>query len=469
MSNGNKITFLGAAQNVTGSCYMLEICGLKLFVDCGFYQERKFKSRNWEPFAVNPSEIDAVLLTHAHLDHCGLLPKFVKEGFKGNIFCTPATAEIAEIVMLDSAKIQEYDAAYKKKRHAREGRTGPHPVVPLYEIVDAEAAVPMLSKVEYKQPLSLNDNVSVSFHEGGHILGSSMIKIKFGEESKQKTIIFSGDVGRWNVPIICDPTSFDHADYVVVESTYGNRVHENNDEIPDKLADAINAAVKRGGNVVIPSFAVERTQELLYHINLLLQDKRIPQIPIIVDSPMAIRVTEVFRKHKELFDEKTLQLLYRGMHPCDFPNLVFSMSTEESKSINERKDPYIVIAGSGMCTGGRIKHHLKQNIEREESVILFIGYQATGTLGRRLINKEKRVRIHGSEYDVHAEIRKINGFSAHADRNELMKWLSGFTSAPSRVFVTHGEEEAALAFADFIKSDKGWNVMVPEYRESAEL
>lgn len=465
----HALTFLGAARNVTGSSYLLDCNGTRIVVDCGLYQERDLRNRNWDPFPVRPDSVDAVLLTHAHLDHCGLLPKFVREGFQGSIYATPATADIAGIVMLDSAKIQEEDAAYKRKRHEREGRQGPYPEVPLYTIAEAEQAVARLSPLEYDQALPLSDDVTATFHDAGHILGSAMIRIVFGNQGAEKSIVFSGDVGRWNTPILRDPTCFDSAQYMVTESTYGNRVHKDNHGIPDALADVINATSKAGGNVVIPSFAVERAQELLYHLSGLLAQKRIPRLPVFVDSPMAIRVTDVFKRHEELFDEETLERLRQGKHPCDFPGLVVTRTADQSKAINKLKEPAVIIAGSGMCTGGRIKHHLVNNISRPESTILFVGYQAVGTLGRHILEGADEVRIHGEKHPVAARVAKINGFSAHADRDELIKWLTSLEQPPSRVFVTHGEPESAEAFARTVQESTGWAAHVAEYKQTVEL
>ena len=469
MSSGTTLSFLGAAKNVTGSCYLLETKRAKIIVDCGYYQERKLKSRNWDPFKFVPAEIDAVLLTHAHLDHCGLLPKLVRDGFKGKIFCTPATTDIAKIILMDSARIQEEDVKYKKKRHAKEGRKGPHPLVPLYTVKDAEATTPLFREIRYGKKFSPATGLEADFRDIGHILGSSAIRIKVGDDNEALTIGFSGDIGRWDVPILQDPNYFEAVDYIVIESTYGNRVHKDNSMIPAKIESIVNDTCKAGGNVVIPSFAVERTQELLYHLHELLRADRIPHVPVFVDSPMAIRVTDVFRRHPELFDEETMAMLERGEHPCDFPKLVMSKTVEQSKAIKDEKGGAIIIAGSGMCTGGRIKHHLKSNIERPESTILFVGYQANGTLGRRLIEGDDEVRIHGQMFNVEAKVEKVNGFSAHSDRNELLHWLKELKQPPRKVFVTHGESEAAESFTEFVTSETGWPTHCPEYGETVDL
>lgn len=465
-----KLRFLGAAQNVTGSCYFLNAAGVRLLVDCGIYQERNFKDRNWDPFPVDPGSIDLVLLTHGHLDHCGLLPKLVKEGFKGKIYCTRPTMDIAKIVLLDSAKIQVEDAAFKKKRHELEGRSGPHPEIPLYTDIDAQACFPLFSPVDYEIPVKIRKGLRVSFHDAGHILGSSMIKILVSAgNSGDRSIIFSGDVGRWNAPILRDPTLFEESDYVIVESTYGNRLHKDNSTIPADLASFVTRTHIAGGNIVIPSFAVERTQELLFYLHELLREDKIPHLLVFLDSPMAIRVTEVFGRHQNLFDKETLEMIRQGEHPCDFPGLFMCRTMAESKAINHVKGTVIIIAGSGMCTGGRIKHHLINNISRPESTILFVGYQAKETLGRSILEGAKEVRILGQQCAVKAQVRKINGFSAHADRDELAGWLSNLKRPPKHIFVTHGEPEAASAFALYIKERMGFNVSVASYLEAVDL
>jgi len=463
------LRFLGAAQNVTGSAYLLELGDVRILVDCGLYQERQFRERNWNPFPVAPETIRTVVLTHAHLDHCGLLPKLVREGFGGKVYCTTATAEIARIVVLDAAHLQEEDAAFKRKRHEREGRTGPRPVVPLYTTQDAQACMSHFSPVRYEQPVLLADGLEAVWHDAGHVLGSASIEIRFRRNGTERTIVFSGDVGRWDKPILRDPVPPRAADYVVVESTYGDRLHENADGIQQKLRDIVNATWKAGGNLVIPSFALERAQEVLYHLNLLLLQGQIPHLMVFVDSPMAIHVTEVFGRHPELFDEEMIELLRRHASPFEFPGLTMTESTEQSKAINQIRGTVAIIAGSGMCTGGRIKHHLVNNISRRQSTILFVGYQAVGTLGRHIVDGENPVRILGQMVPVKARIARIQGFSGHADRSELVRWLSGLRTPPRRVFVTHGEPAAAREMAACVQETFDWPTCVPAYRDEAVL
>ncbi len=464
-----KMQFLGAAQNVTGSRHLLEANGTKILVDCGLYQERQFRDRNWEPFTCPPESLDAVLLTHAHLDHCGLLPKLVKEGFKGRIYCTAATAEIVQIILLDSAHLQEEDAKYKRKRHKKEKRKSPRPIEPLYTTVDAEACFPQFSPVKYRQPVEIGPGFEATFCDAGHVLGSSIIKVKVSENGEDRTVIFSGDIGRPDRPIVQDPSIVEHADYVLVESTYGDRVHQGPEDTKKLIGEVINSTIQAGGNIVVPSFALERSQELLYFINELLLENAIPKLPVFLDSPMASRITKVFKKHHELYDEEMTEFVRRNKSPFEFPGLKMAGTSDESKAINHLRNPVMIIAGSGMCTGGRIKHHLVNNITKPENTIMFVGYQAVGTLGRRIVNGEKEVRILGQEYPVNARIARINGFSAHADKEELLEWLSELKNTPRKIFVVHGESESANEFGDYIREKTGWQVAVPAYQDEVVL
>jgi metallo-beta-lactamase family protein len=460
-----KLTFLGAAQSVTGSCYLVESGDFRFLVDCGLYQEREFRERNWRPFPIPPETLDCVLLTHAHLDHSGLLPKLVREGFRGSIYCLAATAEIAEIMLLDSAKIQREDAKFKRRRHQKERRKGPYPEVPLYTIDDAKASFPLFSPVEYGKAVSIGKGVEATFYDAGHVLGSSMIRVSIRQNGEDRTILFSGDIGSSGKPILRDPTLFEEADYVLVESTYGDRLLEPLEDAADKLADVINTTVKSGGNIVIPSFALERSQEILYYLNEFLIEGRIPHLMVFIDSPMAINITRVFKHHPELFDKEMVKLMRQKKSPFDFRGLSLTRTAGESKAINRIKGTVIIIAGSGMCTGGRIKHHLVTNISRKASTILFVGYQAAGTLGRGIVGGAKKVRILGQQYPVRARVVQINGFSAHADSDGLLRWLSSLRKPPRRIFVTHGESSASQHFAGLVRDKTGWEVAVPEYQE----
>ncbi len=464
-----RLTFLGAAQNVTGSRYLLESDGARVLVDCGLYQERDLLARNWEPFPVPPASIDTVLLTHAHVDHCGYLPRLVHDGFRGRIVSTPVTAEIAAIVLADSAKLQVEDAVYKKKRHARERRTGPHPEVPLYTLDDVTATLPLFDPIGYGTPVPIGDGVTAEFREGGHILGSGSVLVRFGDRETRRAVLFSGDVGRWDKPLLNDPVAASEADWIVVESTYGDRLHEESGLIKEHLAAVITETRRRGGNIVVPSFALERTQEVLWYLNELIGVKRIPHLLVFVDSPMAVRVTDVFEKHPEILDEQMRGLVARRSSPFQFSGLKMIRTVEQSKAINHISGTVMIIAGAGMCNGGRVKHHLDANLPRPESTVLFVGYQAVGTLGRQILDGRPEVRLFGRMVPVRAKIESIPGFSAHADRDELTRWLSGMQRPPQRVFVTHGEPEAAQAFAGHVAKHFGWPTSVPGYGESFPL
>jgi metallo-beta-lactamase family protein len=464
-----KLKFLGAAQNVTGSRHLLEANDTRLLIDCGLYQERQFRARNWDPFPVEPATIDAVLLTHAHLDHCGFLPKLVREGFAGKIYCTAATAEIARIILLDSAKIQEEDAEYKRKRHEREGRKGPYPYAPLYTTEDAEACFPLFSNVEYRQSIDLGEDVEATLYDAGHVLGSSIIRAKVRQNGDERIILFSGDIGRPDRPIVCDPTVFDYADYVLIESTYGDRVHEDTADVKKSIGEVINAAKKAGGNIIVPSFALERSQEVLYYLNELRLENKIPRLRVFLDSPMASKLTKIFQHHPDLFDTQMADFVKRHKSPFQLPGLKMAGTAEESKAINKMRGTIMVIAGSGMCTGGRIKYHLVNNISRPENTIMFVGYQAVGTLGRSIVDGAEEVRILGEKRKVKAKIVRIHGFSAHADRNELLTWLRELDSPPRGVFVVHGEAESARSFGDYAREQTGWWVTVPEYQDQILL
>jgi metallo-beta-lactamase family protein len=438
-------------------------------IDCGLYQERTLQGRNWEDFGFVPADLSAVLLTHAHLDHCGLIPKLVKEGFRGKVYCTPATAELAKIVLMDSGKLQEEDAAFKRKRHKKEGRQDARPIEPLYTMEEAQKSFDAFSPVDFGDIFSPVDGTEVCFYQAGHILGASIIKVVLHQDGQSRVILFTGDLGRHNKPIINDPEIFQRADYILMESTYGDREHTEFEDTKQQLAAAVNDTWKAGGNIIVPSFSIERSQEVLYYLNELLQEDRIPHIATFLDSPMAVKVTEVFMNHPELFDEKMRDRMSRNNSPFSFKGLVKVQSTAESKAINHIKGTIMVIAGSGMCTGGRIKHHLANNISRPESTILFVGYQANGTLGRQILDGTPEVRILGQMYQVKAKIVQVHGFSGHADRKELLEWVQNLKKPPRKIFLVHGEKDSAENFRQYLVDKTGWDVMVPEYQQAVSL
>ena len=464
-----RLQFLGANRQVTGSRYLLEAGGLKVMVDCGLFQERAYLERNWAPSPVSPEEIDVLLLTHAHLDHSGLIPKLVKAGFNGSILTTPASADLARIVLLDSARIQEEDAAYKKKRHRREKRRGAHPEIPLYEEEDARQALSLFKEVDYDTPTALNKDVEVVYREAGHILGSALLEINVREKGLERRIVFSGDIGQYEKPLMRPPASVRAADYVVMESTYGDRNHRDEGDVGEQLCDVVNQTLAAGGNLIIPTFAIERAQELLFYLSRLVWQKRFPHLMAFLDSPMAVNATEVFQRHIHCLDEEIQQALLRKEDPFEFPGLKLVRTRHDSMAINRIAGTCIIMAGSGMCTGGRIKHHLVHNISRRESTILFVGFQSKGTLGRQIVEGRPEVRIHGRPFKVRAQIRQIQGFSAHADQQDLMQWLGHFDKPPRQVFLCHGEEEAALTLEKHIERLPGWNVEVPAYQQAWDL
>jgi metallo-beta-lactamase family protein len=464
-----KLTFMGAARGVTGSRYLIHYANTTLLVDCGLYQEREFLYRNWEPFRCNPKELHAVLLTHAHLDHCGMLPRLVNKGFRGKVICTPATADIVKIILMDAARIQEEDAAYKKKRHLREGKKGRYPEVPLYTVADVEDCIGLFTPVEYNRPVAIAEGIEATFHDAGHVLGSSMIKLRFGKDGEKRSIVFSGDIGRWDRPMLEDPDVFKRTDYVVMESTYGDRRHEGTDEISGKLAEIVNEAFRLGGNIIVPSFALQRAQEILYYLNTLLMEKRIPPLDVFVDSPMANKITGIYKSYAGLYDTEMQNLLRLNHSPFNFPGLKAVETVEASKQLNELKGTYMIIAGAGMANGGRIKHHLANNIFKPESTIMFVGYQAGGTLGRLILDGAETVRIHGQQYTVRAHITRVEGLSAHADRDELLKWISMLSANPKHVYITHGEDSSAQSFSRFLHEKTGYETSVPDYGETVTL
>ena len=461
------IQFLGATRQVTGSSYLLELPGQKILVDCGMFQERRFLSRNWDPFEFDPASLDAVLLTHAHLDHCGLLPKLVRDGFRGPIWCTAPSVEIAEIVMMDAGRIQEEDARYKAKRFKREGRDPKHPIAALFTADDGRRAAQRLRPIPDGGVLKLSEKVTATWRDAGHVLGSASITLDvFGPRGKRR-LLFSGDIGQHDKPLIPDPVAVETADIVVLESTYGDREHTDAGDIPSQLEAVINDAHTRGGNVVVPTFAIERSQELLFHLAALVRSKRIPRVPVFLDSPMAINVTEVFARHTDHLDAQTRAAMQSGENPLDFPGLFLSRSHDQSRSINGLGGTAVILAGSGMCTGGRIKHHLLHNLGRTNSTLLFVGYQSPDTLGGQIVRGDAEVRVFGKMREVKCAVKQIHGLSAHADHAGLLAWLDQVQPKPKQVFLTHGEESVAEAFAAELRETRGLAVEVPGYRSAA--
>lgn len=467
-----KIKFCGAAENVTGSCHLITTENYQFLLDCGQFQGNKTaEAKNAEPFPFNPAEIDFMILSHAHVDHCGRIPLLVKRGFKGKIYCTDATADLVEIMLKDSGYIHEKEAEWQNRKNSRAGR----PLVePLYTVNDAVDCLQYITPVLYDQLVDVNEDIKIVFNDAGHILGSAITEIFVSEHDNVSKIVFSGDLGVKNRPILRNPVIIKKADYLIMETTYGNRLHQENSTSVHDLVDIILKTVKRGGNVVIPSFAVGRTQELLYQLNKISQEdkehcEKLKDIEVIVDSPMAAAATEVFKRNAQVFDEETRDYLLRGDNPLDFPNLRFTKTSAESVAINMDPKPKIIISASGMCEAGRIRHHLKHNLWNKFCSIVFVGYQAEGTLGRYLVEGDKEVKLFGEDIAVNAEICNLEGFSGHADRDGLLDWLSGFQKRPKQVFLVHGENEAKHDFAALIKKELGYESTVVEAVSEYEL
>ena len=457
-----KLTFLGATHEVTGSCYYLEACGKKILVDYGMEQGQDLYEN--EPIPVSASEIDMVLLTHAHMDHSGLLPLLCKEGFQGQIFATGGTAALCRIMLLDSAHIQEFEAEWKNRKAERAGRPQ---VEPLYDRKDAEDAIRCFVSMEYEEEKWIAEGITVRFVDAGHLLGSSSIEVTITEGGITKKIIFSGDIGNTDQPLISDPVYLKGADYVVMESTYGDRTHDRPEhaDYAKALADVIQRTFDRGGNVVIPSFAVGRTQEMLYFIRQIKQDGLVTGhdgSEVWVDSPLAIEATNIFRERMFAdFDKEAMELLQEGINPIGFEGLKVAVTSEESRAINDDKQPKIIISASGMCDAGRVKHHLKHNLWREESTVLFVGYQAVGTPGRSILDGAESVKLFGEEIEVRAEICQLPGVSGHADDKGLMAWISAMEVKPEMVFVTHGEDKVTEFFRDRLINELGLRAYAP--------
>ncbi|WP_319544127.1 MBL fold metallo-hydrolase [uncultured Pseudodesulfovibrio sp.] len=463
-----KITFMGAARTVSGSCYILE-CGNKRFaVDCGLHQGNKeIEKRNWNFDNYDGKKLDFILITHAHIDHSGLLPALVSKGFKNPIYCTAPTRDLLEIMLLDSAHIQEMEAEWDNRKQLR---TGGQPVRPLYTIGDAENTIPLFATVEYARTFEPAPGIKVTYMNAGHILGSAFIEIEYEQDGKKTKAVFSGDLGRPEQLIVADPSGVDCADYLFLESTYGNRNHKDEAGSLEELAEAIAYSYKNGEKVVIPAFAVERSQQIIYSLFLLKKQGKLPaDMPVYLDSPLAIRATEIFRKHPEFFDKETREFLQNGENPLDLPNLKFTESREQSQAINETRGPAVIISASGMANAGRIKHHLRHNLWRPGASVVFVGWQGVGTPGRKIVGGAKKIRLFGEEVAVNAKVFTINGFSGHAGQDELMNWLGTMKGKPVKVILVHGESEVQKEFGALITKKFGFEVHIPEYMEELEL
>lgn len=461
-----QISFLGAAQTVTGSCYLIETGLSRIMVDCGLFQgSKEIKERNYRPIPVLPVSVDYLLLTHAHIDHSGLIPKFIKEGFQGRIKATNATVDLCGIMLPDCGHIQEMEVERKNRKYRRAGRPT---INPIYTAEEGFAAMEYFDRVEYNQVVDLTPDIRVRFVDAGHMLGSAMVEIWVKEADRETKILFSGDIGNDNQPFLNDPSIIEEADYVIMESTYGNRLHLDMDNKTELLKQAILDTYNKGGNLIIPGFAVGRTQELVYEINQLQTQGVIPSQPIYIDSPMAVAATKLYNKHWECYDQEASALVKNGANPLEMPNLKFTVTAEESQMLNFLKGRNIIISASGMCDAGRIKHHLRHNLWRADSTVLFVGYQAEGTLGRRILSGEKFVRIHGEEVMVRAEIRKIDGYSAHADQRGLLGWLDKFKKQPQKVIVVHGEPKSAAVLVEKISAN-GLPAYTPQWMETMVL
>ena len=458
-----KIQFAGAASGVTGSCHHLTSGEHQILLDCGQFQGGKAQDAlNYEEFPFNPADIECVVLSHAHIDHCGRLPLLVKRGFKGKIYCTDATADLLDIMLKDSGYIHEKEAEWQNRKSERAGRETQEP---LYTFQDAVDTLQYVEPVRYDQQIELNENMKVVFSDAGHILGSAIVELWVTEDDNESKIVFSGDLGVNDRPILRDPTIIRKADYVIMESTYGNRLHPANEASIKDLIDIVLKTTKRGGNVVIPSFAVGRTQELIFEFNRFYNEnseykKDLENIKVYIDSPMATSATEIFEKNAQVFDEETREYILNGDNPLDFPNLEFTRSSEDSQALNIDHAPKVIISASGMCEAGRIRHHLKHNIWNKNNSIVFVGYQAEGTLGRAILDGVESVALFGEDVAVNAEIYNLEGFSGHADQNGLFAWIASFENPPKQLFLVHGEEESKIEFAKLIKEKLGYDPVV---------
>ena len=472
-----KITFLGATKIVTGSNFLVEAAGKKFLVDCGLYQGKaELEEQNYREFDYNPAEIDFMLLTHAHIDHSGRIPKLYNDGFKGPIYAHKATCDLCQIMLPDSGHIQEMEAEWKNKKRIRKGQPTREP---LYTAEDALKCMEIFVPVKYDEIIQVSEDIYVRFNDAGHMLGSSTIEIWAKENGKETKAVFSGDLGNNDIPLLSEPTMIDNCDYLVMESTYGSRLHVRNDQKAELFLKIVSETIDNGGTVVIPSFAVGRTQEILYEINKIKENRHdeeflreyrtLMKVPVYVDSPLAISATQVFKENMDLFEDEVKEEMERGNNPLEFPGLKFTQTADESKALNESDEPSIIISASGMCDVGRIKHHLKHNIWNPKSTILFVGYQAPGTLGYEIVNGAKKVTIFGEEFAVNARIEYIEGYSGHADQEWLMNFVYSFYNKPKHIFLVHGEEESQEVLRNKILENTGIGVTIPEYGETYQL
>lgn len=467
-----KISFLGGSETVTGSCHLITTETHKILLDCGQFQGgRVIEQMNYLPFGFNPSEIDYLILSHAHIDHSGRIPLLVKQGFRGKIFCTKATYDIATIMLQDSGYIHEKEAEWENKKRARAGKES---IQPLYTFEDAVSAMAFFEPILYDQTINVDDNIKIKFSDAGHILGSAITELWITEEEKTSKIVFSGDIGMNEKPILKDPAVIREADYLIMETTYGDRLHKESGNRIEILIDIILRTTRRGGTVVIPSFAVGRTQEMIYELNKYYEYNKemqaeLDKIHVYVDSPLATSATEIFKGNAQVFDEETKNYILSGDNPLDFKNLHFTRTAQESMALNQNTSPKIILSASGMCDAGRIKHHLKHHLWLKESSVVFVGYQAEGTLGRRIKDGQKDVKIFGETIHVNAEIYSIEGFSGHADQTGLLEWLGHFDKSPEAIFLVHGEADSRKAFAQKVKDTYNYNCVLVDAEHEYEI
>ncbi len=473
-----KITFLGATRTVTGSNFLVEASGKKFLVDCGMYQGKAAEElENSDPFVYDVNEIDFMILTHAHIDHSGRIPKLYNEGVRGKVYATKATCDLCEIMLPDSGHIQEVEIEWRNRKRMRESK---EPLPPLYTAEDAYKCLEIFEPVSYDEIVEIDDNISIRFNDAGHMLGSAIVEIWAIENGKTIKTVFTGDLGNNDLPLLDSPTMISNADYLVMESTYGNRLHMKNDDKAKIFLDVVAETLDNGGRVVIPSFAVGRTQEILYELDRLKDEysqdeefarkyEKIMNVPVYVDSPLAISATEVFKKNMDLFEDEIKEKIKRGDNPLEFRGLQFTQTAEESKALNQDFTPAIILSASGMCDVGRIKHHLKHNLWNPNSTILFVGYQAPGTLGRKLVDGAEKVKIFGEEIAVNARIEYIEGYSGHADQTWLLNFVYSFTNPPKHIFLVHGEPDGQDVLKKKIEETSECKVTIPDFGDTYEL